>query len=69
MVWIWRALWEKKAFNLEDCYPVGQDDVWDSKPKSLNFTSLFWGDDSKKSFLRVVRESMANRSRGRGSRL
>lgn len=43
---------------------MGESDVWDLKPKPLNFSSIFWGDESKKSFLKVVQESMANRPRG-----
>jgi hypothetical protein len=68
LVWIRRELWESKEFEALDCFPVGLGDVWDQKPHKLEFAESIWGAGRKKSFLRVVTESMANRGRGRGPR-
>ena len=43
-------------------------DVWDSSPRRLNFAEFICSKEEKKSFVRVVREAMANRAKGRGPR-
>ena len=47
-----------------DCYLVKKIDRWDGSPRRLSFASLYWGDEKKKSFAQVVKDSMAGRGRG-----
>ena len=51
-----------------DCYSVKKTDRWDGSPRRLSFASLYWGDEKKRSFAQVVKDSMAGRGRG-GRRL
>jgi len=47
-----------------DCYSVKKTNRWDGSPRRLSFASLYWGDEKKKSFAQVVKDSMAGRGRG-----
>jgi hypothetical protein len=40
-VWVRKDLWERKEFGVEDCFTIGDGDVWDVQPKSLNFAENF----------------------------
>lgn len=68
LVWVRRDLWRSKQFGVEDCHPVGEGDVWEDKPRKLNFAEVFWGGDQRRSFLQAVKGSMAGRGGGRGPR-
>lgn len=57
-----------RSLTPSDCYPVGESDLWVVSPSKLQFAELFWGEEKRKSFVRVVKEVMAGRGRGRGPR-
>jgi hypothetical protein len=68
LVWIRRDLWLAKSFEPADCFPVGEGDKWDVSPAKLSFAESIWGEGKQKSFVKVVKESMTGRGRGRGPR-
>jgi len=68
LVWIHRDLWLAKTFEPVDCFPVGEGDKWDETPSMLSFAEDNWGEGKWKSFVKVVKESMVGRRRGRGPR-
>jgi hypothetical protein len=41
LVWVRRDWWERKDFRAEDCYPMGDGDVWGGQPLKLNFAEDF----------------------------
>jgi hypothetical protein len=57
-----------RSLTPSDCYPVGESDLWVVSPSKLRFAELFWGEEKRKSFVRVFKEVMAGRGRGRGPR-
>jgi hypothetical protein len=68
LVWIRRDLWVSKSFGASDCYPADSRDEWDVPISKLNFAETVWGEGKRKSFIKVVKESMAGRGRGLGPR-
>ena len=63
LVWIEKKLWERNSFTPEDCFPVGDADVWSKSPAKLSFAERIWGRGEKRSFVQVIK-SMAGRGRG-----
>lgn len=43
LVWIEKNRWETNSFTPEDCFPVGDDDVWSRKPEKLSFAKQSGG--------------------------
>jgi hypothetical protein len=68
LVWIRRDLWLAKTFDTSDCHLVGDGDKWDALPSKLSFAENIWGEGKRRSFARVLKETMAGRGRGRGPR-
>lgn len=68
LCWVRREIWEKGNFRVEDCFPIGPEDVWDKQPHNLEFAQKVWGEGFRRSFSEVVKQGMANRGRGRGPR-
>ena len=66
-MWIRSKLGKAKSFNVSDCYPVGGD-WWDLQPTKISFANSIWGKDQRKRLVKVVKDSMAGRGRGRGPR-
>lgn len=68
LVWIQKELWDSKKFTPSDCCPVGEGDTWAKSPSKLSAAAVIWGEEGRRSFVQVVKESMAGRGRGRGPR-
>jgi hypothetical protein len=68
LVWIRRDLWVPKSFRASYCYSADSRDEWDVPMAKLNFAETFWGEGKRKSFIKVVKESMAGCERGRAPR-
>jgi hypothetical protein len=56
LVWIRRDKWEKSEFSVEDCYPIGDRDVWYQDLVKLNFAERIWAKGERKSFAQRVGE-------------
>jgi hypothetical protein len=68
LVWINKEKWLKSEFSPEDCYPIGDKDVWVKQPTKLKFAEKILGKGERKSFTQAL-ASMAGRGRGgRGPR-
>jgi hypothetical protein len=43
LVWIAKEKWVSFDLSREDCYPIGEKDVWVKQPSQLNFAERIWG--------------------------
>jgi hypothetical protein len=69
LYWIQRDLWEKRSFEIQDCFPTQEGDRWVHPPSKLRFAEDVWGKGVKESFVSKLKIAMAGRGRGgRGPR-
>ncbi|CAO2148908.1 unnamed protein product [Urochloa humidicola] len=64
LVRIRKEKWESGEFAAQGCFPIGQRDIWDREPLSLNFAEKIWGKGERLTFVQAVKQSMARRGRG-----
>lgn len=65
-VWIRKDLWERREFDIEDCYPASEKVKWSEPPVKLRFAEDIWGKGVRESFVSKLKSAMAGRGRGRG---